>query len=296
MQHESQFCLEVADISLLVCSADPSLKLETQGTMTDFLAGETKPDARVSAAWSDLSQVNLGRKVFDSGALWQLHRRNGSYLYSFTSSAIGSVPYKVASFDSSFTSGELYLHHPYFESKPALYPLEYPLDELWMVNLLGQGRGAELHGCGVVDSQGEGHLFVGQSGAGKSTMARLWQPQPGIQILSDDRIVLRQSGQKLWMHGTPWHGEAGFSSAARAPLTRIYFLQHGQKSQLLPQRPAEAVGHLFTCSFPPFHDPEALDFTLGFFEEVVKAVPCFELQFLPDESVIELISGLSTED
>ena len=197
--------------------------------MTDFLAGETKPDAQVSAAWRDLSQVNLGRKVFDSGALWQLHRRNGSYHYSFTSSAIGPVPYRVASFDSSFTSGDLYLHHPYFESKPALYPLEYPLAELWIVNLLGQGRGVELHGCGVVDSQGEGHLFLGQSGAGKSTMARLWQPQPGIQILSDDRIVLRKEGKKLWMHGTPWHGEAGLSSAARAPLTRIYFLQHGAK-------------------------------------------------------------------
>ncbi len=296
MEHESQFCLEVADISLLVRSTDPSLKLETKGKVTDFLSGKAKPDARVSAAWKDLSQVNLGRKIFDSGALWQLHRRNGSYLYSFTSSAIGSIPYKVASFDSNFVSGELYFHRQYFESQPALYPLEYPLDELWMVNLLGQGRGAEVHGCGVVDSQGKGHLFVGQSGAGKSTMASLWQPQPGIQILSDDRIVLRKAGQKLWMHGTPWHGEAGFSSAARAPLTRIYFLRHGQKSQLLPQRPAEAVGHLFTCSFPPFHDPKALDFTLGFFEEVVKAVPCFELQFLPDERVIELISRLSSKD
>ena len=50
MKHESQFCLEVADISLLVCSADPTLKLETQGAMTDFLAGETKPDAQISAA------------------------------------------------------------------------------------------------------------------------------------------------------------------------------------------------------------------------------------------------------
>ena len=127
-------------------------------------------------------------------------------------------------------------------------------------------------------------------------MARLWEPQKGIQILSDDRIILRQANQKLWMYGTPWHGEAGFSSRARAPLTRIYFLRHAQKNELLPQRPAQAVGQLFTCSFPPFYNPEALDFTLGFFEEVVKAVPCFELQFLPDESVIELISGLSAED
>ncbi len=295
MKGQSQFCLEVADISLMVRSADPTLKLETEGAMKDFLSGEDQPDARVTATWSDLSQMSLGQKVFDSDAVWKLYRCNGSYIFSFTSSVFGSVPYKVASFDPSFTSGQVYLHQQYFESEPVLYPLEYPLAELWMVNLLAQGRGAEVHGCGLVNAQGEGHLFVGQSGAGKSTMARLWQSQPGIQILSDDRIVRRKIGQKLWMHGTPWHGEAEFGSATRAPLTRIYFLQHGEKNEVLPQRPAQAIGHLFTCSFPPCYNSEAVDFTLGFFEEVVQAVPCFELRFLQDESVIELISGLRTE-
>ncbi len=296
MESQSQFCLEVADISVKIRSADPTLQFETHGVVKNFLATQDQPDGQASASWSDLGQMSLGETIFDSGALWQLHRRNGSYLYAFTSSVFGSVPYKVALFDSSFTSGEVYLHRPYFESKPALYPLEYPLDELWMVNLLGQGRGAEIHGCGVVDADGNGHLFVGQSGAGKSTMARLWEPQKGIQILSDDRIVLRQTDQKLWMYGTPWHGEAGFSSKARAPLTRIYFLRHAKENKLLPQRPAQAVGQLFTCSFPPFYNPEALDFTLGFFEEVVQAVPCFELRFLQDERVIDLLTGLRNED
>ena len=119
MKNPSQFCLEVADISVMVRSADPTLQFETQGVMKDFLAEEDQPDARASATWSDLSQMSLGEKIFDSGALWQLHRRNGSYLYAFTSPVFGSVPYKVASFDPSFTTGEVYLHHPYFESKQA---------------------------------------------------------------------------------------------------------------------------------------------------------------------------------
>ena len=156
MENTSQFCLEVADISVKIQSADPTLQFETQGVMKNFLAAEDQPDGQASATWSDLGQMSLGQKVFDSGALWQLYRRNGSYLYAFTSPVFGSVPYKVASFDSSFTSGEVCLHRPYFESKQALYPLEYPLDELWMVNLLGQGRGAEIHGCGVVDADGKG--------------------------------------------------------------------------------------------------------------------------------------------
>ncbi|MDA2938622.1 hypothetical protein MYX75_10210 [Acidobacteria bacterium AH-259-A15] len=296
MKNESGFCLEVAGISVVVSSCDPSLKLEAQGAVKDFLTGEGKPDARASAAWSDLSQVKLGPKLFDSGALWQLYRRDGWYLYCFTSPIFGPFPYKVASFNLNFTLGEVYLHRQYFEPQRAFYPLEYPLDELWMVNLLCQGRGAEVHGCGVVDAQGEGHLFVGQSGAGKSAMARLWQPHKSVKILSDDRIILRKAEQKLWMYGTPWHGEAGFSTTARAPVSQIYFLQHGEKNELLPQRAAQAVGRLFACGFPPFYSPGALDFMLGFFEEVVKAVPCFELRFLPDQSALEFIhSALRVE-
>ena len=44
-------------------------------------------------------------------------------------------------------------------------------------------------------------------------------------------------------------------------------------------------------SFPPFYNPEALDYTLGFFEEVVQSVPCFELRFFQDEKVISLIQS-----
>ena len=71
------------------------------------------------------------------------------------------------------------------------------------------------------------------------------------------------------------------------------FLRQSKENKLLPQRPAQAVGKLFTCSFPPFYNPEALDYTLGFFEEVVRAVPCFELRFLRDEKIIDVLIGLS---
>ena len=73
-------------------------------------------------------------------------------------------------------------------------PLEYPLDELLLQGLLARGRGAEIHACGIADGSGRGLLFVGQSGAGKTTMARLWEGERGITVLSDDRIILRRVG------------------------------------------------------------------------------------------------------
>lgn len=282
-------CIRIAGISMAVISRDSDLQLGIHRATEAFLIDEAKPDASVETAWGDLREESGGMKIFDADTLWQLYRKDGSYRFCFTSSVFGSLPYKVASFNLDFTSGEVLLHLPYFHPGVPVYPLEYPLDELWMVNLLARGRGVEIHACGVVDALGNGHLFLGQSGAGKSTMARLWEKEKGINILSDDRIVLRQMGQRLWMYGTPWHGDARLACPARAPLTRVYFLLHGGKNELVPQRAANALGRLFACSFPPFYSPRALDFTLGFLEDVVEAVPCYELRFLPDERVVKFI-------
>jgi hypothetical protein len=257
--------------------------------MKRFLVEDGESDVRIRAGWADLFEESKGKKLFDSGALWQLYRDNGSYLFRFASSAFGSLPYKIARFNRDFTSGEVYLHRAYFPPGHPLYPLEYPLDELLIVNLLAQGKGVEVHACGIVDSNGNGHLFVGQSEAGKTTMAKLWQNEPGITILSDDRIILRKVDKKIWMYGTPWHGEAMLASPSQAPVTAVYFLEKGQKNELLAQKTSHSISRLFACSFPPFYNRDALDFTLNFLEGVVKRVPCSELKFTPDESVKEFI-------
>lgn len=289
------FSLRIADLIFHATTDAPGMKLQIDGAMEWFLVGEGEPDVRVRVAWDDLSKRTWGKKVFDSGSPWQMFQEDGCHCVRFTSPIFGLVPYKAAYFDRDFISGAVYLHRPYFNTDQALYPLEFPLDELLTINLLARGRGVEIHACGVIDSTGNGHLFVGQSGAGKTTMAKLWQNEKGIEILSDDRIILRQIDQRFWMYGTPWHGEARLASPARAPLRWVYFLHHGQKNEFMPTKGAQAIARLFTSSFVPFYYPAGLEFTLGFYEEVTKEVPCYELRFAPDERVMRYLEGLSHE-
>ena len=49
-----------------------------------------------------------------------------------------------------------------------------------------------MHGCGIVRADGTGNLFVGHSGAGKSTTTRLWTEVEDVEVLSDDRIIVRR--------------------------------------------------------------------------------------------------------
>ncbi len=68
-----------------------------------------------------------------------------------------------------------------------------------------------------------------------------------------------------------------------------------KKNEMRPLSGAEAVTRLISCSFIPMHSPDCIDFALGFYEQVVKTVPCYDLYFLPDKRVVEFIL-MSDED
>jgi hypothetical protein len=288
-------CIKIAGISTAIVCQDPGMKWQVSEANAKFLVNATDPDVEVRVAFADLTGVPSGDRIFDSGALWQLYRQEERCVFRFVSPVFGPVPYKVARFASDFRSGDVYLRPRCSPRGQPAYPLEYPLDELLLINLLARGRGAEVHAAGIIDREGNGHLFLGQSGAGKTTMARLWQNEEGVQVLSDDRIILRKQGQSVWIYGTPWHGEGRLASPASAPLQRIYFLRQGAHNRLIPQRAAEAVARLCACSFLPFFNSDGIEFTLGFFEEVVSSIPCCELSFLPDQSVVAMLKKREVE-
>ncbi len=282
-----RICVRIGGITISLVSGDPELKLRIEGAMEKFVVDAGEPDVTVRTSWAELSEVELGEKIFDSGGVWQLYRGNDHNQFRFAAPFSNWLPYKIARFNSDFTSGEVLCDPRHFNTEKPVYPLEYPLDELLFVNLLAAGRGVEVHACGLADSTGDGYLFAGQSGAGKSTTALLWASQAGVKILSDERIVLRRDGERVWMHGTPWHGNANLAQADRASLTKVFFLKHWHENQIVPLTCIQAAARFVACSFPPFHNPVGLDFTLGFFVDLLKSVPAYELGFLPDASAIE---------
>jgi hypothetical protein len=127
---------------------------------------------------------------------------------------------------------------------------------------------------------------VGQSGAGKTTLSKLWLGEPGVTMLSDERIILRADAEGVWMYGTPWHGDGHIANPGRARLERIFFLRHAAQNELRPVAPTAAVARLFACGFTPFHDAAGLDFTLGLLGDIARRVRCEELGFVPDRSAV----------
>jgi hypothetical protein len=270
-------------------SSDGGVRLALEPGLEPFAVEPSAEGVRIAVDWTDRLVMPSGSPLFHSGGLWTVFEESGGYQFYFSTPHLGVAPYKAAWFDREFARGEVTLFRPYFDSELPIYPLEYPLDELLMIHRLACGEGVEVHAVGIVDEARRGHLFLGHSGAGKSTTARLWKAQSNVQILSDDRIILRLRDGRIWMYGTPWHGDAGIASPDCAPLSRLYLLEHSHKTELSSVSGGRAAAELLARSFVPHHSPGGLQFTLAFLDRVARETPCFIFRFLPDRSAVEAI-------
>jgi hypothetical protein len=255
-----------------------------------FESDVSRADIEVSVEWADSLQTSSGPPRFDSGAVWALFTKHDDELvFDFTSPALGPTPYKRIYADRSFRNARTVLNQELLQRYRPVFPLEYPADELLVTNYLANGLGVEVHGCGLVDSETGGHLLLGHSGAGKSTTTKLWKSLRNAQILSDDRIILRLHDGELWMYGTPWHGEAAFATPGKAKIRRIFILEHGEQNKVTPLTQSRAVGELFARTFPPFHNAEALERTLGFLNQVLDTVACYQFLFVPNADAVRTV-------
>ncbi len=246
-------------------------------------------EVNLEIAWADSLEIPKSNLLFHSGGLWSLFAESTGYRFSFLAPLVGMTPYKEAWFDPEYGTGRVLLSREYFDAERPVYPLEYPLDELLMIHRLSRGEGVEVHAVGISDEQGRGHLFLGHSGAGKSTTARLWINRPGVRILSDDRIILRASEGRICMYGTPWRGDAGIASPGSAHLSAIYLLEKGKSNEHCPLPPGRAAAELFARSFVTHHSEEGIRSTLDFLDRVASQVPCSIFRFVPDETAVEAI-------
>ena len=134
-----------------------------------------------------------GRQLFDSGTTWGLSESEAKFQFDFNAAIFGNRPFKRLLIDTHFRNGTLQMSEECLADLPnSVEPLGYPLDELLIMHRLTQESAIELHSCGIVRTDGTGDLFVGHSGAGKSTTTRLWTERENVEVLSDDRIIVRR--------------------------------------------------------------------------------------------------------
>ncbi len=279
--------LNIGDVAISIAGNSRIKDWEIDPPYLPFVTAD-EPDIRVNMVRGTPDDA-AARKFFGSYPIWDLYRSNGNSIIKFYNEMPGLA--RALAFETQIKQADLFFPD---STDQFVDPFYGPVLELLLINYLAQSRGAVIHSCGIKLGD-EGLLFVGESGAGKSTLTRLWNQAAGVEILSDDRTIVRKKSDNYWIYGTPWHGEAKFGSPQHVKLDRIYFIQHGAANSARPIKGAEPVQNLLTCSFPPYWDTAGMEFTIDLFSDLTATVPCYELFFKPDLDIVDFVKRNITE-
>ncbi len=154
--------------------------------------------------------------------------------------------------------------------------------ELVVAHLWPLFGAAYLHAASTRAEPGA-RLFLGSSGAGKSTAARLLVGAGDVP-LGEDRCAVGEG----WAAGAPFHGGAR-DGGARAPLGALFALDREGPEGVERLSPARALLFLSACAFLTRWWAPGLEAGLGRLEAIARTSPLFRLSARPDGRLVELV-------
>jgi hypothetical protein len=255
----------------------------------------------------EIGGIPIALETSDAEFVSILHRRYGDYMKSdipadFTF-RVELIPPGAFNPDDDakvwFDNGEWHLERGDFratwsqQNRNGLIrqtPNPYSIDSVLRIThtlLLARTGGFLLHASSAVRN-GKAFVFSGLSEAGKTTIARL--APPDVALLTDEASYIRRLDDQYLAYGTPFAGEMGEPGKnISAPIAAVYLLKKAPENRIDRVEPAVAVRRLLRNILFFAHDDELVRLVFDSAFAFVEAVPVYELSFLPDQRVWELI-------
>ncbi len=170
--------------------------------------------------------------------------------------------------------------------------LQYVRFGLWfMANMaVAPHLAAAVHASAIVHN-GEAVVFLGESGTGKSTHARLWRENiEGAELLNDDSPFVAVTDGRPVAFGSPWSGKTPCYKNERYPLRAAVRLSQAPHNSIRRLLGARAVGALLPSLPPAFaYDDRLESLMLDTLSAIVNAVPVYHLECRPDGEAARLV-------
>ena len=126
--------------------------------------------------------------------------------------------------------------------------------------------GMPLHAA-MVEKDGYGVVFLGPSGMGKSTQAKLWVEHQGADFIIGDRPGLRRIDGQWIGFGMPWDGKDGIKQQKQVPIRALISLEQASENSIRRLTKQEAmnvllnqvmmpIAHVGRCRHGAAHPPD----------------------------------------
>lgn len=161
------------------------------------------------------------------------------------------------------------------------------LESAGLFDILADAGMLVLHSAYIVTRQGEGILFSGPSGIGKSTQAALWQRYGAAQTVNGDRALVRPDTGTV--SGVMYAGTSGICRNVTAPLRAVVLLHQAPESRVTDIRPQEAFARVLSqCAYHQW-DPASAARMTELAARLVTNVPIRQLDCRADESAVRAL-------
>lgn len=150
--------------------------------------------------------------------------------------------------------------------------------------------GTVLFHAAVVSHEGKGYMFLGPSGTGKSTHARLWLKYiDGTALVNDDNPVVRLAADGLpVVYGSPWSGKTPCYRNVSYPLGGIVLLSQAPYNNIHRLGGIHAYASLVASISGKRWDSRVADGLHATENTLASTVPVWHLECLPDEEAAKL--------
>ncbi|MBL7069704.1 MAG: hypothetical protein ISS34_07595 [Candidatus Omnitrophica bacterium] len=298
----SQVRVEIGGVGFLFRHKNLQIKEDKNKTLDirDFIQ-PGRNDFIIDVEVARLPEYPRDRSLFEARENWRSYIYKGDYIFETYQSPENEGSKKVTQIcfmkkdlprAKVYISPEAETAHEGLNIKNkrtwSLERLMQITGQLISISVLHRYQGLHIHSSGII-LDGEGVIFPGISGVGKTTLAKLWQERDEVTVLSDDRVIVRREKEGYFVYGTPWPGEGRAISCQKAPLRKILFLSKSKENRLIPLGKRESLFQLITQCFPAIWDREGIDFSLKFCGALVEDIPCFSFGFVPDKTATSFV-------
>lgn len=144
-----------------------------------------------------------------------------------------------------------------------------------------------LH-ASCVSLDGNGVIFTGYSGIGKTTQAQLWEKHLGAEIINGDKIFIRKIEDTFYGCGLPWKGSSDYCLNKKTRLNGIVVLRQSKENKISKLDTAQAMEYFIPHIFMPHWDKKCLGNVLDTLEKLLSDVPVMLLECRADEDAVKL--------
>ena len=148
-----------------------------------------------------------------------------------------------------------------------------------------------LH-ASCVDTPYGGLLFVGHSGAGKSTQAELWCQHGNGKLLNGDRPILKAGTEGFFAYGSPYAGSSGCHVNERCKIRAMFFVKQAETCQLRPLKGVEKFRKVFGNLTVNLWDPTFVAMAGNFAQKLAEEIPMYEFSCTKEQEAVETLELL----